>query len=151
MPAVARGRRIVAGLALAVLVATPAAGAVDKPGIAKAAAAAVGAWRQQMVKIGWVGLQGEVAGCYFDIDQHPTQAKAAYCIALDECTVLDTKAFPPDLIPVFFRDPAFGARRDGALAAAIRPAERQAFLAAVQTAIEPCARAARQTAAGLRR
>jgi hypothetical protein len=144
------GGILAVGLAVA-LAATPAAGAVDKKAIAGSASAGAHAWRVKQLAIGWVGLQEDVASCYAGLQKEPSQDQAAYCIALDQCTVLDTKAFPPDLIPNFFRDPAFTARRDGALATTVKPVERAVFLSSLQKAIQPCVGAAKQTQSRLHR
>lgn len=119
------------GLAVLTMVAFLGAGARAQPisdhNLSKATDAALVHWRASLKAEGWVGLQPEIAGCFTELDRKPSQAKAAYCTALDHYTLLDTLSFPETLRPPYFGSSAVFARLDHAVAVSTPEADRSAF------------------------
>jgi hypothetical protein len=119
------------GLAVAMLAALLGGGVLAQPipqgALLKQTDAALAHWRASLKAHGWVGLQAEVADCFTALDAKPTQAKAAYCTALDHYTLLDTLSFPEALRPPYFGANTVFARLDKAVAASTPAADRAAF------------------------
>ncbi len=128
-------------MTLAVVFATGDANAaeISHRALANATTAAFQHWKVEMKAKGWIGLQSEISDCFAGLAAKPSQARAAYCAALDHYTLLDVLNFPEGLRPPFFNSDAVFARLDKAVALTTPPADRtdfdRAFLAAASDSL----------------
>jgi hypothetical protein len=124
--------------AIVVALTAPAAAhaqALDGPALSKVTDAAMGYWHAQEIKLGWTGLSPLIVDCYRALGPKTTQAKAAWCIALDYYTRRDISAFPVSLTPPYFSETVVAKRSAQAVAASTPPAGRDAFMAVLSAAM----------------
>jgi hypothetical protein len=132
--------KLAAGTLAVVFVAgTADAAEISRHALTNATTAAFQHWKVQMKAKGWIGLQSEISDCFAGVAARPSQARAAYCAALDHYTMLDVLNFPEGLRPPFFNSDAVFARLDKAVALTTPPANRadfdRAFLAAASDSL----------------
>lgn len=73
-------------------------------------------WKIAVQTGGLARLQDEIMRCYAGLDARPSQARAAYCAALDHYTLLATLDLHGDQRPPYFATDAVFARLDAAVA-----------------------------------
>jgi hypothetical protein len=112
------------------------AGPIDQRALADTARMALAHWRVREQAVGWVGLHDEISSCFQRLEVKPSQSRAAYCIALDHYTLLDTLSFPEKLRPPYFGTNAVFARLDRAVAVSTPAPERAAFARAVLVTLD---------------
>lgn len=114
-----RARSLRLGLAaglVAGLAANASAHPLAESRIATVTTQAFHRWKIAVRTEGLSGLQDEIMRCYAGLNTRPSQARAAYCAALDHYTLLATLDLHGDQRQPYFTTDAVFARLDAAVA-----------------------------------